>query len=90
MYQSRLHSSLGTSSSSHTDYGIHAMADGNIPEPLQAKEPGDCQLSYQAMMIVKFRFVPWALSLQDPGLRRTKGESNLGQHNECIRFKQWI
>ena len=58
--------SQGTSSSSHTDDGIHAMADGNIPESLQDKEPGYRQILYQAMTMIRL-----ILALGEPKAKLT-------------------
>ena len=45
----------------YIDNGNHMLVDGNIPKSLQVKEPDNRQISYQAMTIVRFRIVPWAL-----------------------------
>ena len=38
------------------------MKLANIPDSLQDKEPGYCQILYQPMTMVRFRIVPWALN----------------------------
>ena len=85
MNQSRLPSSQRTSSSTHTDDGIHAMADGNKLKSLQGKKLGDRRLRSGGKLYVSRSsdFVSWfgLYPLQNSDIRRTEGEAKLGLHN---------
>jgi len=80
-----------TISSSVSDDGNPALAEGPSSESLQTQEPGERQISYQAMTFVRFRIAPWALNVCTIlALGEPKAKQKMANITKAKGLKQWI